>query len=145
MRWNCRLIVADLRSRELCHYLLAQHHIDEDSLYYDIKTFVHINDACSQYFKKDNDISKKLQRTSINEVKHAKFSTVNSPTLPTSKDVGNKRFVKLPPCNEKDKPLCFNCSVYEHVSRYCSKPKKKTKCMKCGKFGQEKSCYRMCQ
>ncbi|XP_022178902.1 uncharacterized protein LOC111039625 [Myzus persicae] len=102
-------------------------------------TFAQINDARSQYFKKDNDTSKKLQRLSINEVNHVKSSTVNPP-MGTIKDANNKRFVKLPPRNDKDEPLCFNCSTYGDVSRYFQKPKK-MKCTKCGKFGhEEKTC-----
>lgn len=46
-------IVTGLRSRDLCYYLLARHHIDEDSLCYDLTSFAQINDARSQYFKKD--------------------------------------------------------------------------------------------
>lgn len=46
----------------------------------------------------------------------------------------------MPLRNDKDEPLCFNCSKYGHVSKYCLKPKK-PKCTKCGKFGHEASIY----
>jgi len=126
-------IVAGLRSRDLCYYLLARHHIDEDNLCYDLTSFTQISDARSQYFKKD-----KPQRPNTNEVSHVTSSTTKSQMPTASKDTNRKTFTKLPPRNDKDEPLCFNCSTYGHVSRYCTKPKK-AKCEKCGKYGHEKN------
>lgn len=131
-------IVAGLRSRDLCYYLLARQHTDEDSLCNDLTSFAQINDARSQYFKKDTLVHKKAQRSNTNETSYVKSSTVNPLTFTTSKDTNIKKFVKLPARNDKDEPLCFNCSTYGHVSRYCLKPKK-TKCTKCGKYGHEEN------
>jgi len=71
-------IVAGLRSRDLCYYLLARHHIDEDSLCYDLTSFAQINDACSHYFKKG-----KPQRPNTNEVSLVTSSTTKS-QMPTA-------------------------------------------------------------
>lgn len=52
-------IAAGLRSRDLCYYLLTRNHVDEDSLCYDLISFAQINDARSQYFKRNDLINKK--------------------------------------------------------------------------------------
>lgn len=132
-------IAAGLRSRDLCYYLLARHHVDENGLFSDLMSFVQINDTRSEYFKKNDVIIKKPLYTHKSDEYNSK--TRNLHTNTTTEDTSNanaKKFVKLPPRNDKDEPLCFNCSKYGHVSRYCLKPKK-PKCTKCGKFGHEVS------
>jgi len=40
--------------------------------------------------------------------------------------------------NKDRKPRCFNCNIYEHMTKDCRKPKKKwdtRKCHKCDKIG----------
>lgn len=49
-----------------------------------------------------------------------------------------KHFTKLPPRYKQDQPLCFNCHLYGHVSKFCTKPKK-PKCGNCGKYGHEEA------
>lgn len=132
-------ITAGLRSRDLCYYLLARHHVDENGLFSDLMSFVQINDTRSEYFKKNDVITKKPPY--IHKSDGYSSKTSNSHTNTTTEDTSNanaKKFIKLPLRNEKNEPLCFNCSKYGHVSRYCLKPKK-PKCTKCGKFGHEVS------
>jgi len=91
------------------------------------------------YFKKNDVISKKPPY--IHKSNGYSSKTSNSNTNTTTEDTSNanaKKLVKLPPRNDKDESLCFNCSKYDYVSRYCLKPKK-PKCRKCGKCGHEVS------
>lgn len=128
-------IAAGLRSRDLCFYLLARHHDDEESLCNDLMSFVYVNDTRSQYFKKDNinSTNRKPQHLHKNELVNFKSIGVDPITVSESA-VSNKKFIKLPPRNDKNEPLCYNCFTYGHVSKYCRKPKRE-KCTRCGKYG----------
>jgi len=121
-------IAAGLRSWDLCYYLLARHHVDEGSLCNDLMSFARINDTRSQYFKKNDLIASKPQHSSKEKSDSCNLKTNSSqmnPTIENTADrVNVKKFPKLPPQDDKDEPLCFNCSKYGHVSRYCLRPKK---------------------
>lgn len=83
--------------------------------------------------KKDNINSLNRTPQHLHKNKPVNFQSIVVDTITVSESVvSNKKFVKLPSRNDKNEPLCYNCSIY--VSKYCCKPKRE-KCTKCGKYG----------
>lgn len=86
-------------------------HDDGDGLFYDLMTFVQVNDSLTIKHSNIWILIKLINvRPNINVL----------PSVTATVDLINiqaEKFIKLPPRYDKNEPLCFNCFTYGHVFR----------------------------
>lgn len=114
-------IIEGLHCRELCFYLLARDHKDENSLLSDIVSFTNMKTARFAHFKSDP------QTVSISA------RSFTSPKLQNNKTTSQTS--KQPPPSNSSMPVtrCFNCSSFGHFASSCTKPKREPgSCFRCG-------------
>ena len=120
-------IIEGLHCRDLCFYLLARDHLDEDSLLADILSFTTMNSARYAHFKtvlqppSNPSVRQLSQKSQVN-----KTSVSTTPTSKPSPSVN--------PVNPSASTIrCFNCSSHGHYAASCPKPKREPgSCFKCG-------------
>lgn len=116
-------IIEGLCSRDLCFYLLARDHSDEDSMLADILSFTTMNSARHTHFKTESQPPSNPVRLSSTQKTHTAQTLCS--TTSTSRQ---------PPANPTSSVTrCFNCSTYGHYAASCTKPKREPgSCFKCG-------------
>jgi len=117
-------IIEGLHCRDLCFYLLARDHSDEDSLLIDILSFTTMTSARNAHFKTDpqpplnTPVRQPTQKPQIVKTSVSKFSTSKQP--PSASPIVSVT-------------RCYNCSSYGHYASSCTKPKREPgSCFKCG-------------
>lgn len=117
-------IIEGLHCRDLCFYLLARDHSDEDSLLADILSFTTMNSARYVHFKADP------QPPSNPPVRQSSQKSQVTKT-PVSTTSTSKQLLSTNPAASTVR--CFNCSSYGHFAVSCPKPKREPgSCFKCG-------------
>ncbi|XP_050547667.1 uncharacterized protein LOC126909294 [Daktulosphaira vitifoliae] len=119
-----RQIVEGLFSRDLCHYLLARDHKNEDELLTDIRNYEKIDNARQDRFRVEGSIKSRYTpftsphrfRVSFNRELPAIEPRPSSPPIQSSQSTPR---ISSRPRNQNANVRCFNCGSISHYSSSC--------------------------